>query len=71
MKVVIIVGLDLQSESANFIEKLDKNVESTLISLIDEEEGINEEGVKSWKINKRGGGNKLGQVAKVKSIKKI
>ena len=33
---MIIVGLDLQSESVNFIEKLDKNVESTLISLISE-----------------------------------
>ena len=42
---MIIVGLDLQSESANFIEKLDKNVESTLIFLIDKVEGINEEGV--------------------------
>ena len=39
----------LQSESVNFIEKSDKNVESTLISLIDEEEGI----------SKRGGGAKV------------
>ena len=46
---MIIVGLDLQSESANFIEKLDKNVESTLIFLIDKVEGINEEGVQKLK----------------------